>query len=157
MNEGVEWALHSCLNLAWIGEERAVTAARLAAYHELPAPYLNKQLQALVRAGILTSVSGPRGGFRLARTLDRITLMDVVVAIEGPDEAFRCTEIIGQGPGAVTTGRPSAECAIAEAMGRAELAWRRELAARTLADVRAQAERRAPSAPDRIRRWFAAA
>ncbi|MFI9001389.1 RrF2 family transcriptional regulator [Streptomyces sp. NPDC053541] len=156
MNEGVEWALHSCLNLAWIGEERAVTAARLAAYHELPAPYLNKQLQALVRAGILTSVSGPRGGFRLARGLDRITLMDVVVAIEGPDEAFRCTEIRGQGPGA-GIGRPTVECAIADAMGRAELAWRRELAARTLADVRAQAERQAPGASDRIRRWFASA
>ncbi|MEV6330276.1 Rrf2 family transcriptional regulator [Streptomyces sp. NPDC051909] len=154
MNEGVEWAMHSCLNLAWIGEERAVTAARLAAYHELPAPYLNKQLQALVRAGILTSVSGPRGGFRLARALDRITLMDVVVAIEGPDEAFRCTEIRGQGPGA-GTGRPTAECAIADAMGRAELAWRRELAAQNLADVRARAERQAPGAPDRIRRWFA--
>ncbi|MEU6974673.1 Rrf2 family transcriptional regulator [Streptomyces sp. NPDC046371] len=153
MNEGVEWAMHSCLNLAWIGEDRVVTAARLAAYHELPAAYLNKQLQALVRAGILGSVSGPKGGFRLARSLDRITLMDVVTAIEGPDEAFRCTEIRGQGPGAA--GPPSAECAIAGAMGRAELAWRRELAGRTLDDVRAQAERQAPGAPDRIRRWLA--
>ncbi|WP_128984086.1 RrF2 family transcriptional regulator [Streptomyces roseicoloratus] len=154
MNEGVEWALHSCLNLAWIGEERAVTAARLAGYHELPPAYLNKQLQSLVRAGILSSVPGCQGGFRLARSLDRITLMDVVTAIEGPDEAFRCTEIRGQGPGA-TTGRPTAECAIADAMGRADLAWRRELAAQTLADVRARAERQAPGAPDRIRRWFA--
>ncbi|MFF5975133.1 RrF2 family transcriptional regulator [Streptomyces sp. NPDC012769] len=156
MNEGVEWALHSCLNLAWLGGDRAVTAARLAAYHELPAPYLNKQLQALVRAAILSSVSGPKGGFRLARSLDRITLMDVVTAIEGPDEAFRCTEIRAQGPGAAENGRgPAVECAIAGAMGRAELAWRRELAARTLDDVRLQAERQAPDAPDRIRRWFA--
>ncbi|WP_181791731.1 RrF2 family transcriptional regulator, partial [Streptomyces phytophilus] len=91
MTEGVEWALHSCLNLAWAGPDRPVTAARLAAYHELPAPYLNKQLQALVRAGIVASTSGPRGGFRLVRPLARITLMDVVAAIEGPGEAFRCT------------------------------------------------------------------
>ncbi|MFI8517570.1 RrF2 family transcriptional regulator [Streptomyces sp. NPDC085481] len=151
MNEGVEWALHSCLNLAWVGEEQAVTAARLAAYHELPSAYLNKQLQALVRAGILTSVCGPKGGFRLARPLDRITVMDVVVAIEGPDDAFRCTEIRGKGPGAAP-GKPDAECAIAGAMGRAELAWRRELAAQTLDDVRIQAERQAPTAPDRVRR-----
>ncbi|MET9956942.1 Rrf2 family transcriptional regulator [Streptomyces sp. NPDC006339] len=156
MNEGVEWALHSCLNLAWIGGERAVTAARLAAYHDLPAAYLNKQLQALVRAGVLGSVSGPKGGFRLARPLDRITLMDVVAAIEGPEEAFRCTEIRAQGPGAAPNSlTPAVECAIAGAMGRAELAWRRELAARTLDDVRRQAERQAPDAPDRIRRWFA--
>ncbi|QGZ49776.1 MULTISPECIES: RrF2 family transcriptional regulator [Streptomyces] len=155
MSEGVEWALHSCLNLAWIGPERAVTAARLAAYHELPAAYLNKQLQALSRAGILGSVSGPKGGFRLARPLDRITLMDVVAAIEGPEEAFRCSEIRQQGPGAGPAGTSTAACAIAEAMAKAELAWRRELAARTLDDIRLQAERQAPTAPDRIRRWFA--
>ncbi|MFH8257923.1 RrF2 family transcriptional regulator [Streptomyces roseolus] len=159
MNEGVEWALHSCLNLAWIGPGRAVTAARLAAYHELPAAYLNKQLQALVRAGILTSASGPRGGFRLARGLDRITLMDVVAALEGPEEAFRCTEIRQQGPGAGPGSGPAGgrapECAIAGAMGRADLAWRRELAAQTLDSVRERAEQQAPDAPDRIRRWFA--
>ncbi|MEE1751347.1 RrF2 family transcriptional regulator [Streptomyces sp. SP18CS02] len=153
MSEGVEWALHSCLNLAWIGPERAVKAARLAAYHELPAAYLNKQLQALVRAGIVTSVSGPRGGFRLARPLARITLMDVVAAIEGPEEAFRCAEIRQQGPGAAPPGGP--RCAIAGAMGRAELAWRRELAAHTLESVRQRAEEQAPDAPERVRRWFA--
>ncbi|MEK9519564.1 RrF2 family transcriptional regulator [Streptomyces sp. NPDC087908] len=155
MSEGVEWALHSCLNLAWIGPGRAVTAARLAAYHELPPAYLNKQLQALARAGIVTSVSGPKGGFRLARGLDRITLMDVVVAVEGPDEAFRCTEIRQQGPGAGAPGTYAAECAIAGAMGRADLAWRRELVAQTLDDVRARAELQAPAAPERVRHWFA--
>ncbi|MFF3759533.1 RrF2 family transcriptional regulator [Streptomyces sp. NPDC002185] len=154
MSEGVEWALHSCLNLAWIGPERAVTAARLAAYHDLPAAYLNKQLQALARAGIVTSVSGPKGGFRLARGLDRITLMDVYTAIEGPEEAFRCTEIRQQGPGAGPPRAYATECAIAGAMGRAELAWRRELAAQTLDDVRRRAELQAPTAPDRLRSWF---
>ncbi|MFE5944291.1 RrF2 family transcriptional regulator [Streptomyces sp. NPDC056480] len=155
MSEGVEWALHSCLNLAWIGSGRAVTAARLASYHELPPAYLNKQLQALARAGIVTSVSGPKGGFRLARALDRITLMDVVAAVEGPDEAFRCTEIRQKGPGAGAPETYAAECAIAGAMGRADLAWRRELMAQTLDDVRARAELQAPAAPERLRRWFA--
>ncbi|WP_406066646.1 Rrf2 family transcriptional regulator [Streptomyces sp. NBC_01077] len=155
MSEGVEWALHSCLNLAWIGSGRAVTAARLAAYHELPPAYLNKQLQALARAGIVTSVSGPKGGFRLARGLDRITLMDVVAAVEGPDEAFRCTEIRQKGPGAGAPETYAAECAIAGAMGRADLAWRRELSAQTLDDIRERAELQAPAAPERLRRWFA--
>ncbi|MFD4315819.1 RrF2 family transcriptional regulator [Streptomyces sp. NPDC058548] len=155
MSEGVEWALHSCLNLAWIGSERAVTAARLASYHELPPAYLNKQLQALARAGIVTSVSGPKGGFRLARALDRITLMDVVAAVEGPGEAFRCTEIRQKGPGAGAPETYAAECAIAGAMGRADLAWRRELMAQTLDDIRVRAELQTPAAPERLRHWFA--
>lgn len=155
MSEGVEWALHSCLNLAWAGPERAVSAARLAAWHELPPAYLNKQLQALAREGIVTSTPGPRGGFRLARPLADISLMDVVTAVEGAEEAFRCTEIRQQGPGAgpKTAGGP--ECAIAHAMGRAELAWRRALAEQSLEGIRQQAEQQAPEAPERLRTWLA--
>ncbi|MFI7352961.1 RrF2 family transcriptional regulator [Streptomyces avidinii] len=156
MSEGVEWALHSCVNLAWSGPDRAVSAARLAAWHELPAAYLNKQLQALARAGIVTSTPGPRGGFRLARPLDAISLMDVVAAVEGPEEAFRCAEIRQQGPGAGAPAAPTADCAIAHAMTRAELAWRRALAAQNLDDIRQQAERQAPEAPERLRAWLAA-
>lgn len=161
MSEGVEWALHSCVNLAWSGPDRAVSAARLAAWHDLPAAYLNKQLQALARAGIVTSTPGPRGGFRLARPLDAISLMDVVAAVEGPEEAFRCAEIRQQGPGAggpadYAPERDGADCAIARAMSRAELAWRRALAAQNLDEIRQQAERQAPEAPERLRAWLAA-
>ncbi|MFD4240123.1 RrF2 family transcriptional regulator [Streptomyces sp. NPDC058525] len=158
MSEGVEWALHSCVNLAWSGPDRAVSAARLAAWHDLPAAYLNKQLQALARAGIVTSAPGPRGGFRLARPLAEISLMDVVAAVEGPEEAFRCTEIRQQGPGGLDRGAAAGApaCAIAHAMGRAELAWREALAAQDLDEVRRQAERQAPEAPERLRAWLAA-
>ncbi len=149
MSEGVEWALHSCVNLAWVGGP--VPAARLAGIYDLPAAYLNKQLQALVRAGILASVPGPRGGFRLERDPSEISLLDVVVALEGPEDAFRCTSILGKGPG----GDPAVDyrdhCAISLSMRRAELAWRRELAARTVADVRRDVERTSPDAPQRVR------
>ncbi|MFG2990866.1 RrF2 family transcriptional regulator [Streptomyces sp. NPDC048257] len=155
MSEGVEWALHSCVNLAWSGD-RAVPAARLAAWHDLPAAYLNKQLQALARAGIVTSTPGPRGGFRLARPLEAISLMDVVTAVEGAEEAFRCAEIRRQGPGAGAPAAYTADCAIAHAMTRAELAWRRALAAQNLDEIRQQAERQAPQAPERLRAWLAA-
>ncbi|MEU4358883.1 RrF2 family transcriptional regulator [Streptomyces virginiae] len=159
MSEGVEWALHSCVNLAWSGPDRAVSAARLAAWHDLPAAYLNKQLQALARAGILTSSPGPRGGFRLARPLAAVSLMDVVAAVEGPEEAFRCAEIRRRGPGAgdpASEGPNAADCAIAHAMTRAEVAWRKALAAQNLDEIRQQAERQAPEAPQRLRAWLAA-
>lgn len=154
MNEGVEWALHSCLNLAWVGPEQAVPAAKLAAYYKLPAAYLNKQLQALARAGILSSISGPKGGFRLARDPKKITLMDVVTAIEGPDEAFRCMEIRQQAPTGDFSYDFADPCFIHQAMGRAELAWRKELAAQTVAQVKATVEKSYPEVPENVRRWF---
>jgi len=156
MSEGVEWALHSCLNLSWVEPGRAVKTATLAAFYELPAAYLNKQLQALARAGILSSTSGPRGGFQLARSPEVITLLDVVTAIEGPEEAFRCDEILRQGPGGDAETDYRQTCLISQGMRRADLAWRRELAAQTLADIKSAVERQFPATPQNTRNRLAA-
>ncbi|RBQ17974.1 transcriptional regulator [Spongiactinospora rosea] len=136
MGEGVEWGLHCCVTLGWLDGEGPVPIRSLAAWYDLPQEYLKKRLQALARAGILASAPGARGGFMLARPPERITLMDVVTALEGGAEAFRCDEIRQRGLGAEGGGfdRP---CGIARAMRRAELAWRRELAAQTIADLMA--------------------
>ncbi|WP_425750618.1 RrF2 family transcriptional regulator [Micromonospora sp. DT47] len=155
MVEGVEWALHSCLNMTWLEPGRAVSAARLAAFYGLPTAYLNKQLQALVRAGILSSTPGPRGGFRLARPPEEITLLDVVTAIEGPEEAFRCEQLLRQGPGGSADVDYRQACLISQAMRRADLAWRRELAGQTLAGLRASVEGHYPDTPRNTRDRFA--
>ncbi|TDW17277.1 BadM/Rrf2 family transcriptional regulator [Kribbella kalugense] len=154
MNEGVEWAMHSCVNLSWAPGE-AVTAKRLAAFYELPTAYLNKQLQALARAGILTSVSGPKGGFQLARDPRNISLLDIVVAIDGPDEAFRCTEILKAGPGADQKADYTKACLISHAMRTAELAYRRELAGQSIADIAERVVSQSPDAPENTRNHFA--
>ncbi|MFI5615739.1 RrF2 family transcriptional regulator [Amycolatopsis sp. NPDC051903] len=146
MSQGVEWAVHTLLALAWVDDGKPVPTARLAASHELPPAYLNKQLQSLVKAGLLESLPGARGGFRLARRAGDITLMDVVTAIEGPAPAFQCTEIRRRGMGASAPDSCfRTACAVNASMQRAELAWRQALAAQTLEDVRAEADRHAPA------------
>lgn len=153
MSEGVEWGLHCCLALAWLGDDTAVPTATLAAAFDVPPHYLNKFLQALVRADILASSAGVKGGFRLAKRPEKITLLDVVTAIEGPEASFRCTEIRRRGAG--VTARPSEfamPCGIAVAMGRADAAWRRELAAQTVADLVKAAP---PAGAERMRCWYA--
>jgi Rrf2 family protein len=156
MSEGVEWALHTCLNLTWLPDGQAVPVARLARFYDLPAAYLNKQLQALARAGILASTPGPRGGFHLARRPERITVLDVVVAIEGSDEAFRCEQLLKKGPGADPEVDYRQACLISQAMRRADLAWRRELAGQTLADLKSAVEQRYPATPGTTANRFAA-
>jgi len=59
------------------------------AYH-LPVPLLAKVLQLLTRAGILRSVAGTNGGYRLARDADRISALEVVRAIDGPVILTHC-------------------------------------------------------------------
>jgi Rrf2 family protein len=135
LSEGVEWSVHCCTVLGAMPPAVTISGARLAEFHGVPAPYLVKQLQKLSQAGIVDAVPGRSGGYRLARPASEITLLDVVLALDGPEPAFRCTEIRQQGPSAVDTPQYVRPCGIAKAMWRAEDAWRAELKAVTIDDI----------------------
>jgi Rrf2 family protein len=135
MSDGVEWGVHCATILGALPDGVALSAARLAEYHDVPAPYLAKHLQALTRAGVFAAVPGPRGGYRLARPAAEITVLDVVEAVDGRQPAFRCTEIRRRGPSAVDPSEYRLPCGIHRAMVRADAAWRDELRRTTIADL----------------------
>ena len=135
VGEPVEWALHCTTVLALLPPDGAIPASKLAEFHGVPAAYLAKALQSLSRAGIVESVPGRHGGYRLGRPSQEITLLDVVEAVEGREATFRCTEIRKRGPAGVSARLYSPVCAIAEAMYRADEAWRAELRKTTVADL----------------------
>lgn len=98
VSEAASLALHSTVLLAEEGDSILTTkemARRLGASEA----HLSKVLQRLTRAGLVESVRGPRGGFRLAREADKITLLEVWEAIEGRLETSQCL-----------FGRPTANC-----------------------------------------------
>ena len=140
-----EWVLHSAATLAQLEPGASASAARLAAYYDLPAPYLAKQLQALVRAGLLTATTGPRGGFRLARPPGEITLLELVEAVDGASSPYECREIRQQGAGALPATDCRDTCVLAAKMADAHAAWRQSLAGTTLADVLAEIPATAPA------------
>jgi Rrf2 family protein len=77
--------------LAALPEDGTYCLAKdLSARLDLPGPYLAKILQGLVQADILESVRGPKGGFRLLRPAHRITVGEVVIALEGPNSMDGC-------------------------------------------------------------------
>ncbi len=155
LTEGIEWSIHCCTVLGAFPPGQTVPGARLAEFHDVPPAYLTKQLQALGRAGIVESVPGRRGGYRLARSPAEISLLDITLAIEGPDPAFRCTEIRQQGPSAVESDRYVKPCGIAKAMWRAEDAWRRELSATSIADLVGELESTVdPEQSEKALVWF---
>lgn len=65
-------------------KEGAVLAARISKEYNIPLEYLLKILQQLVRANVLRSKRGPRGGFFLARPAESITLLEIIEAVDGP-------------------------------------------------------------------------
>ncbi|MCF3642228.1 Rrf2 family transcriptional regulator [Rhizobium sp. TRM95111] len=134
LGEGVEQAIHSVTMLAQLSDGGVLSAAALAEFHGVKTSYLLKHLQALSGAAILETQPGPKGGYRLARRAGEITLLDIVLAVEGPEPAFRCLEIRQRGPNPLP-GKPTRPCEINAAMLRAERAYRAELKRVTIADL----------------------
>ena len=136
MSDGVEQAIHSVAMLASLSPDGVLSAAALAEFHGVSTSYLLKHLQSLSGAGILSTVPGPKGGYRLAKEPKGITLLDIVLAVEGPAPAFRCAEIRQRGPNPLPDRYFSKPCGINAAMLKAERAYRAELAKTTVADIR---------------------
>ena len=65
-------------------KDGAVLAARVSKEYGIPLEYLLKILQQLVRANVLRSKRGPRGGFSLAKPTKKITMLQIIEAVEGP-------------------------------------------------------------------------
>ncbi|GGJ23817.1 RrF2 family transcriptional regulator [Deinococcus roseus] len=143
-SEGIEWSIHCVAVLAGIPSGATLSNASLAEYHGVSESYLVKHLKALVKAGILESVPGPRGGFRIARLPAEITLLQILEAIEGREPMFQCEEIRGRFPGCPQQSF-SKPCSIHAAMLKAELEWRKSLQGTTIQDINAQVK----SSPER--------
>jgi Rrf2 family protein len=80
-SQTVEYSLRSAVALAQHYGEPC-TAMKLSEVTEVPAPYLAKVLQGLVRAGLVTSRRGLHGGFMLAKSPRELTIWDIIQAVE---------------------------------------------------------------------------
>jgi Rrf2 family transcriptional regulator, iron-sulfur cluster assembly transcription factor len=81
---------------------RPVSLAEIADAQLLSLAYLEQLFARLRRAGLVASVRGPGGGYRLGRQAGQITLADITDAVEEPIRATRCEE---GGPGCVAGKR----------------------------------------------------
>lgn len=64
--------------------EKTVLSQDISNEYDIPLEYLLKILQQLVRANVLHSKRGPRGGFSLAKPPNKITMLEIIEAVEGP-------------------------------------------------------------------------
>jgi len=82
-------ALHAAAILA-ANRDRLVSAHQIVERIGVSGAHLSKVLQRLAKQGIVESVRGPKGGFRLARDPSEVTLLDVYEAVEGKLELTTC-------------------------------------------------------------------
>ncbi len=79
-SQTIEYALRAMIALT-ASDGSPTTTKRIAETMKVPASYLSKVLQSLVRARLVRSTRGLRGGFVLASAADQITMLDVVNAV----------------------------------------------------------------------------
>ena len=78
------YAVQALVSLAGQKDGGLLASHHAAQAHGMSGPFLLKVLWRLVGAGMLDSMRGPHGGYRLARPAARITLLEVVEAVDGP-------------------------------------------------------------------------
>ena len=65
-------------------EQRIILSQSISKEYNIPLEYLLKIMQQLVRANVLRSKRGPRGGFSLAKPTKKITMLEIIEAVDGP-------------------------------------------------------------------------
>ena len=83
LNRSTGYGLLAVAYIAQNKDQGLILSQDVSKKYNIPLEYLLKILQQLVRARILQSKRGPRGGFTMARPATKITMLDVVEAVEG--------------------------------------------------------------------------
>src|SRR5258708_19161317 len=87
------YAVMAMTDLAGRPVERATPLAAIAETQQISKPYLEQLFSRLRRRGLVESVRGPGGGYRLARDADALSLAEGVAAVDEPPRAVRCSRV----------------------------------------------------------------
>jgi len=123
------YAVMAMAELAGREASGPVTLAAIAESQQISRPYLEQLFARLRRRGLVRSVRGPGGGYRLARPAGELSIAEVVTAV---DEGLRATRCAGVGPGCMKGG---ARCATHDLWAETGRRLQEYLAAVSLADV----------------------
>jgi Rrf2 family protein len=130
VSQKTEYAMRAMVELAIrrnLEGDALVPARALAEAQHIPLRFLEQQLGALHKAGLIESFRGAGGGCRLARSPYEIRVSEVVDAIEGQMYPMNCLED--------HVCFADAHCSLQELWGDVHLAVRRVFEATTLGDL----------------------
>lgn len=131
------YALRILMDVAMAEDRAPRSIGQVAEAQAISEKFVSRIVVPLRRAGLLATVRGVNGGLRLARFPDNISLLDIVVAIDGPLALVRCLARPGVCP-------RQGCCAAENAWGAANAALAEALRRMTLADVIADQRRLFP-------------
>jgi Rrf2 family protein len=84
LTRAASYAFHALSYLGMKDRKHPVPSHIIAQAEGIPERFLLKVLKPLVSVRVLVSIKGPNGGYRLAKSLRDVTMLDVVEAVDGP-------------------------------------------------------------------------
>ncbi len=91
LSKKADYALMAMKHLAMRPDSASASAREIAEAYDIPLELLAKVLQRLVRARLLVSVQGTRGGYRLGRPPQKIPVAEVIQSVDGPVTVTACS------------------------------------------------------------------
>lgn len=85
-----DYALRAMIYVAAINGQRTCSINEIAESEKIPREYLAKILKELTQKGFLVSYKGVNGGYRIAKSRDQITFLDILEAMQGPFSIASC-------------------------------------------------------------------
>jgi FeS assembly SUF system regulator len=75
---------------ALMNEHDCASAAKIAKKTLIPEPTVSKILKKLAEAGLLISLQGPKGGYQLSKSAEKISLAELITAMDGKPAMTEC-------------------------------------------------------------------
>jgi Rrf2 family protein len=91
LSKKADYALMAMKHLAVRPDGASASAREIAEQYDIPVELLAKVLQRLARRGLLASLQGTRGGYKLTRPTAMISVADIIQAIDGPLTVTACS------------------------------------------------------------------
>lgn len=92
LTKKIDYGLMAIAYIAGNYGERVVNTKEIAETYNIPVELLAKILQRMVKGGLITSLSGPKGGYSLSTSPSNITIAQIIEALEGDLNILSCSE-----------------------------------------------------------------
>ncbi|MGM0807092.1 MAG: RrF2 family transcriptional regulator [Bacillota bacterium] len=137
---GVEQSVYAILLLTFLPKKAVLSGDAISSQLGSSPTYFQKLLRKLVSADILVSVPGSKGGFRLKKRPEEITIYDIYVAIEGKQSLYSSSGIFQD----LLHLNDKDICLLSDLMEEAESSWQSILKRQTIAILTNEIHKKCP-------------
>ncbi|XAW90610.1 Rrf2 family transcriptional regulator [Vibrio sp. CDRSL-10 TSBA] len=158
-SSGVEYGIHCLVNMVdEDGEPREMSVRDAAKLQGVPYDYLGKIFTKFSKAGLVESSEGRKGGYKLAKRPQEISVLDIAQAIDGKKAIFECKEIRQRMDifhAEVPSWACEGICGIHAVMRQAQSRMEQELMATTILMLSQQMYKKShPTYAVEVKEWF---